>query len=248
MRKLFSILLLSIFFFVNAQEDLLRQANNNYKQEKYVEAIALYDSIVASGYTSSAVYYNLGNSLYKTGQIAPCILNYERALQLSPNDKDIIYNLELVQQHVVDDIDRVEVFFLKRMVRNVRASLASNDWATWSIVSFSFSLLMLLIFFLSQMSWLKRISFYTFVISLILAITTFAFAHKVKDDIAIHNTAIILDPTVTITSSPIEDGTKIFVLHEGTKVEITDRLEGWVEIMLSDGNKGWMKQEALEEI
>lgn len=233
---------------MNAQDNLLREANNKYKQEKYVEAVALYDSIIASGFTSAPVYYNLGNSLYKMGQIAPCILNYERALQLSPNDKDIIYNLELVQQHVVDEIDDVEVFFLTKIARNVRAMLASDDWAIWSISCFVLALLFLLIYFLSRAVFLKRISFYLSVLLFIAAISTFTCANQVQNEITAHNMAIVLDPTVTITSSPIEDGTKIFVLHEGTKVEIVDRLEGWVEIMLSDGNKGWMKETALEEI
>lgn len=248
MKKLILFLFISTFFVANAQEDLLREANNFYKQEKYVEAVAMYDSIVATGYTSSAVYYNLGNSLYKLGQIAPCILNYERALQLAPNDKDISYNLELVQQHVVDELGDVDVFFLTRIVRNVRASQSSDTWAVWSIVSFSVALVLLLMFFLSSSTVLKRLGFYFSIITFVFALSTFSFSSTMRTEITTHDSAIVLDPTVTVTSSPIENGIKIFVLHEGTKVQIVDRLEGWVEIMLSDGNKGWMKESTIEEI
>jgi len=248
MKKL--ILLLSFFplFTLTAQHELIDQANDNYRLEKYEEAVALYDSVINMGLTSAEVYYNLGNSLYKTGKIAPCILNYERALQLAPNDKDIAYNLELVQQHVVDDIDMVDVFFLTKIVNNIRVSQSSDTWAKVSIGTFALTLFFLLFFFLSRHSGIKRIGFYFAILAIIVSLTSLKFSVKRKQVHSSKDSAIVFAPTVTVTSSPIENGTKIFVLHEGTKVQIVDRLDGWAEIMLSDGNKGWMKAETIEEI
>jgi len=40
----------------------------------------------------------------------------------------------------------------------------------------------------------------------------------------------------------------LFVIHEGLKVRITDKLGDWVEISLSDGNKGWLLTESVERI
>lgn len=244
------ILLLSIFpfFSILAQQHLVDQANDSYQQEKYAEAVSLYDSIIVSGLTSADIYYNLGNAHYKMGHIADCILNYERAKQLAPNDKDIAYNLELVQQHVVDEIDLVDVFFLKKMIYNMRMTQASDTWAKISLISFGVTLLLLLFFFLSRYTLVKRLSFYLALLLLILSIASLSFSSHGKKDMTSHESAIVFAPTVTVKSSPNENGTKIFVLHEGTKIQIVDRLDGWVRVMLGDGNKGWMKAETIEEI
>lgn len=250
MKRLFLFLAFLPLFTLSAQSEagLIDQANAFYKQEKYVEAIAMYDSVLTTGFCSSELYYNLGNSLYKTGQIAPCILNYERALQLSPNDEDILYNLELVQQHVVDKIEMMDVFFLKKMIHEMRSKQSSNVWAMLSLGAFGVMLLTFLFFFLSSSVVLKRLGFYLGILSLLTAILSLSFSIKGKQDIVAKDTAIVFAPTVTVNSSPNVSGTKLFVLHEGAKVQIVDELGEWVEIKLSDGNKGWLKTEAIEVI
>lgn len=49
-------------------------------------------------------------------------------------------------------------------------------------------------------------------------------------------------------SSPNQNSTDLFILHEGTKVEISDRLNGWCEITIADGKKGWMECSTFETI
>jgi tetratricopeptide (TPR) repeat protein len=248
MKQLILLLSLLPFFTITAQQELFDQANENYTQEQYAEAVAMYDSIHSLGLSSAELYYNLGNAHYKMGHISSCILNYERALQLAPNDKDITYNLELVQQHVVDKIEMLDVFFLKKMLYNTRITQTSNTWAKLSLVSFAATLFFLLFFFLSRRTLIKRITFYLSILTLIITLVSLSFSSNVKHDMTSHESAIVFSPTVTVKSSPNESGTKIFVLHEGTKVQIVDRLGEWVEILLSDGNKGWMKSETIEEI
>ena len=248
MKNLWVILSLFLFLDVSAQNDLFDQANLAYQEEEYEQAEALYDSLINTGVASAELYYNLGNAQYKNGKVAPCILSYERALQLAPNDDDVKYNLELVQQHVVDDIEEVDVFFLKKMFQNWRRSQSSDFWAKSSLVFFVLFIITLILFFITSRPWLKKSSFYIGSIALIISISTWNFARKNKVDIASHHAAIVLAPTVTVTSSPNDSGTKIFVLHEGTKVGITDLLNDWVEIRLSDGHKGWVKAETIEAI
>ena len=60
--------------------------------------------------------------------------------------------------------------------------------------------------------------------------------------------AIIVAPSVTAKSSPDEYGTSLFILHEGTKVEVVDSVDLWNEIRISNGNKGWVQKSAFERI
>src|SRR6266516_3657581 len=44
------------------------QANRLYEEEKFTEAAAAYQSMIGNGRVSSALYFNLGNALFKSGQ------------------------------------------------------------------------------------------------------------------------------------------------------------------------------------
>ena len=54
--------------------------------------------------------------------------------------------------------------------------------------------------------------------------------------------------SVTVKSTPNESGTDLFVLHEGTKVEILEELGDWCKIEIADGRQGWMKGKDIESI
>ena len=49
-----------------------------------------------------------------------------------------------------------------------------------------------------------------------------------------------MTPTITVKSSPSQSGVDLFVLHEGTKLEILDVMESWDKIKIADGSVGWM--------
>ncbi|MFV0398385.1 MAG: SH3 domain-containing protein, partial [Bacteroidales bacterium] len=60
--------------------------------------------------------------------------------------------------------------------------------------------------------------------------------------------AVIFAPSVAIKSTPDQNGTDLFILHEGTTVEIKSKLGSWTEIELADGNVGWIEQNKMEII
>ena len=50
-------------------------------------------------------------------------------------------------------------------------------------------------------------------------------------------------------STPSKNGTDLFILHEGTKVEITDSsMKDWKEIRIADGKEGWIEASKIELI
>ena len=46
-------------------------------------------------------------------------------------------------------------------------------------------------------------------------------------------------------SKQCENG-NLFYLHEGTKFEITDELEGWSKILISNGSEGWIESNSIK--
>jgi tetratricopeptide (TPR) repeat protein len=225
----------------------LKEANAKYSAEEYNEAILLYESILQTG-ESASVYYNLGNTYYKSGNLGKAILNYERAYLLKPGDEDIRYNLELARSQTVDQIQPIDRFFLVQWIDGLSNVWNTNSWAYISIISFIATLLLAGIFVFTKTTWLKKIAFFTGIFIFLISIIGFTFSKKQKNVLMSHEYAIILSSTVTVKGSPDDSGTALFVVHEGTKVKMKRSLNQWIEIQLADGNVGWIENSHLENI
>ncbi|MCW9096377.1 MAG: SH3 domain-containing protein, partial [Ignavibacteriaceae bacterium] len=59
---------------------------------------------------------------------------------------------------------------------------------------------------------------------------------------------VIVDQSTTVKTSPDPNSTDAFVIHEGLKLNLEDRLDEWVKIKLADGKVGWIENNAVEEI
>src|SRR3978361_2157821 len=83
------LLALPLFSLGDTNSSLFEKGNTAYAKAQYDQAIKSYLQIVNSGNQSAAVYYNLGNAYYKTGDISSALLYFEKAHKLSPGDEDI---------------------------------------------------------------------------------------------------------------------------------------------------------------
>lgn len=232
---------------VSAQssDTLAIRAYNFYTSGQYEEAIDAYKALITAGYESAELYYNLGNAYFKANKISYAILNYERSLRLDPTNEDTKYNLELSKTYIVDEIEELPELFFVRWKKSIHYLFDYNQWAVLSIVLFVIALICFGLYLFTRNLGIKKSGFVIGIILLLLSIYAFTVAHSSYNETKSKNEAIIINPTVTIKGSPDESGTELFVLHEGTKVTIDDKLGDWREIKLSDGNKGWIKIEDL---
>ncbi len=244
-KNIISLLILLLTFVglsLKAQQtQLLDSAAQQYSNNNFEKAITTYETILENGYESAELYYNLGNAYYKSNKIPFAILNYERAKKLSTSDEDIEFNLRLANTHVVDKIETLPTFFLTSWWNTLVQLLSSNQWAAISITAFILGLTGFLIFFLYRITIVRQISFWIGVILIIASVFTFNFSRKQYWLSKNQPTAIIITPSIVVKSSPANSGTDLFLIHEGMKVTVTDRLDKWIEIKLPDGNEGWIK-------
>lgn len=239
---------LCVTFPLVAQDTAIKEAEVAYTKGDYKSAIDLYEGLLENKGESAAIYYNLGNAYYKDGQIAPAILNYERALLLSPADGDIRFNLQMAKQRSVDKIEPLGEFFLAKWFHAVQNLASADRWGTIGIVCFLLCLVCLSVFFFSRQRRFKQIGFYSAVVLLAIVVVANVFASNQADEITNRTEAIVFSPTVTVKSSPDQSGTDLFVIHEGTKVSIKSTLGEWSEISLEDGNVGWMPSKDIVKI
>lgn len=249
MKRLFNLILALLFASaLFAQDNLLQKANELYTKEQFKEAIDGYNQILMANLESPEVYFNLGNAYYKTKQYSKAILNYERAQLLSPDDEDIAFNLQVANQHVVDSIQELPGIFIVRWWNSLVNSQTTDVWALISIVSFLLFLTLAGLYFFARSGNMRRFAFWTACLLFIFSMFSWSFAAQQKSRLVNHSFAIVMQPTVTVKSSPSEKGTNLFVVHEGLKVKITDKLGDWLEVRLSDGNKGWLMADSIERI
>ncbi|WP_439185722.1 tetratricopeptide repeat protein [Carboxylicivirga taeanensis] len=230
------------------QDERFEQGNQHYSNGDFQSAIDTYEGILSTGVESGALYFNLGNAYYKNGELANAILNYERALLLKPHDKDVKYNLELAYSQTTDKIESVDVFFLSKWVADFRNKTTSDTWAYLGIACFVLTLIMAGIFFFSKSVFLRKGSFYLGIGLLIGTMITLTFSYRQKTKLMVRKHAIVFDPSLTVKSSPDASGTEIFILHEGTKVEVLSSLGQWKEIQIADGTVGWVEENSITKI
>lgn len=249
MKRLFNTLFALLFAFtLQAQENLVQKANELYTKEQFKEAIDVYNQILMTNLESAEVYYNLGNAYFKTNEFPKAILNYERAKLLSPDDEDINFNLQVANQRVVDSIQELPGIFITRWWNSLVNSQTTDTWAIISIIAFVVFLTLAGLYFFARSVDIRRIAFFSAWVVFGASMLTWSFAATQKSRLVDHKYAIVMAPTVTVKSSPSEKGTNLFVVHEGLKVRITDKLGDWLEVRLADGNKGWLLTESIERI
>lgn len=230
-------------------EDVTKaEGDSAYIRNDFASAIQIYESLLRKG-ESADVYYNLGNSYYKINEIAKAILNYEKALLLQPGNGDIRANLEIARGKTVDKVEVVPEIFFVTWTKALINSMSVDSWAIWGIVSFLLLIVSLYFFIFSKQVVLKKVGFITGIIFLIVVVMANIFASKQKEELLNRDTAIIMSPSVTVRSTPSENGTSLFILHEGHKVNIKDdSMKDWKEIRLEDGKVGWVPVGSIEII
>lgn len=227
----------------------INTGNEAYKNKEFEKSTEAYTKVLGQNVESAELYYNLGNACFKMKDYTRAILYYEKALKLNPKDEDIIFNLNLVRSRfVVDEIESLPKLLISKWMRDFVAGLHTDSWAWLSILSFIICLILLGLFFFMYNVRIRKISFFAAILLFLFSFFTFIFAARQKKELTANNTAIIFTPTVTVKSAPGESATDLFVLHEGTKVGISDSEGEWVEIKLTDGKVGWLKAETMEVI
>lgn len=229
-------------------DSLWARANAAYSIADYRRAAALYTAILNRGVHSGKLYYNLGNSWFKQGRMGKAILNYNRALLLDPTDEDTQYNLAMANARIVDKIDAVPEFFLKSWLRDLGTSLSTDAWAILGLVFLGVTFAAVILWLLSNTLVLRKLGFYGGMVGLVLCLGCTFYSHFQRGRLLHGGEAIVMNLVAPVKSSPGAGSKDIFVLHEGTKVRVLGQLDGWSEILLTDGNKGWISQAALEAI
>ena len=238
--------LISHVSLAQSPDQLLSTANSMYKDKKYDIAIEAYQKLISQGYKTPEIYYNLANAYYKTEQISSAILFYERALRLSPSDEDSRFNLKLANQKIIDRLTPVPQFFVISGWQRFVNSCSSKAWAIFSLVFIWLSLVAFAIYLF--IGSIRRLGFYSGVFLLLCAIFFLFLSSSANGIEHGHDEAILTATNAYVKSAPDGSSTDLFIIHEGIKLDILDRVGSWSKIRLADGKVGWVDQKSYTVI
>jgi tetratricopeptide (TPR) repeat protein len=242
------VIFLALFSYATENQLLIAKANKAYTDGLFTNAVDLYKEVLTSGNESWELYYNLGNSYYKMNDFASAILYYEKAKKMNPGNEDINFNLKVTNNKIADKIEPLPELFYKQWYRNLSELFPVDIWSRITILTFILSLLFALFYVMSQRVFLRKMGFWAGILFFILSLVSVHFSVQNYKTLQNNTEAIIFAPTVTIKSSPDEKSIDLFVLHEGTKVNILDNIGNWYEIRIANGSVGWLPVSSLEKI
>lgn len=224
------------------------EGNKAYIDGDYKKAIERYTAILDRDRYSVKLYYNLANAYFKTGEIGRAILYYNKALKLAPSNDDVRYNLAIAEAQTKDKIAVVPEFFLNRWMRGIRNTMSCTTWSVVSLAAFAAIFVFALLFLLSGRIAVRKTGFYGALAALTVFVIATSFAIAERRDMLRREQAVVMSSAISVKSSPDRSATDLFVLHEGTKVRIATEIDGWYEIVIADGKKGWTESRNIEQI
>ena len=250
LKKIYTllILILPLTLWASTPEQQLADANKAYFSGHYEAAIKIYEPLVDKGYTSTVLYYNLGNAYFKLGNMPMAILFYEKAKKLSPADSEIEHNIRLANTRIVDKFEAVPTLFYVRWYNSIKNILSPDRMAQVSLTLIASFWVMLGIYFFARRRMLRIISFYTAILFILMGGFGMVLAYQSYHAVLNPTEAIVMEPSIGIKSSPDAKSVDQFVIHEGTKVRVMDRIGAWKEIGIANGNSGWVQSSAIREI
>lgn len=222
---------------------LFKEAGAFYSQSEYSSTIDRYEKIIRSGEESAAVYFNLANAYYKINMPGKAVLNYERALQLSPRDGDINYNYKYVKNRLATGLFPEESNVLKKVIK-AHGDFYSIDEMVLIIALLS-GLMGVFIVCSVYFDFGKRIKITAYMLySLLFCI--FLIGLIVKLDM-VKNTYVVVSSGES-KFEPREKATTYFEIKEGELLSVIKKQNEWLKIKRFDGKIGWVNSESIEKL
>jgi tetratricopeptide (TPR) repeat protein len=216
-------------------------AEDAYRQGDFEEAIHIYLAAIQDGEQSASLFYNLGASLYKNGELGSAMAALLRARSLDPSDPDIRYNLRFLQEKARDKLDT-------RLPQERFSAWSASRWFTERTLFWWMSIALVLVFSLvgwmlftgkaSLVSWMG--TFILLIGALYPGLSLARVLWQAPDWGAVRTAEVDV-----LASPTIRNAVVIFQLHEGAPFAVINESGDWFKIQLSDGKSGWIPREHL---
>ncbi|MBO7133315.1 MAG: tetratricopeptide repeat protein [Bacteroidales bacterium] len=232
-------LLMSLNMFSANVDTMADSAQNCFMQTRYAEALDLYDSICGMGYSSSDLYYNMGNCYYRLNEIPYSVYYYEKALMLDPSNSDAAFNLNIANRSLKQVVEAMPKPFYERWGDSLLGLMGTDAWTVFNIIMLVLVLVGIALYLFMGNIALRKLGFSVAFVALVFFVITAVCAYKSSVRIKKNNYAVVFEQSM-VKSSPNADAVNSFEICEGLKVQVVDSANGQLNIRLADGKEGWI--------
>lgn len=239
-KNILMIMVLGLFapsLFAEDIDNKFENANLLYKASNYEESLEKYLEIKNKNIISSELYYNLGNTYFRLNDYPNCILYYERALRLEPNNNNINNNLKVVKSRLKGDTYVLSEFFLFSFWKDVANLFMPKIWIIINVLLFLLTCVSFIFYYYTIDK--KVLSFYIFLGLSFLFINSFSLGITRQRLLNDRSYAIVFFDNVQGKDSPDSKLNSKYSFYKGQKLKIIDEMDSWYKIRIEDGKEMW---------
>ena len=252
MRKILMLFLASFFhFFVALGQEIdttFENANAAYNAGQFEKAVMLYKQILETGKHSAELYYNLGNSYYRLNQVGESIFYFEKAKQLQPTDEDINVNSSFAQNMAIDAVEVLPKSQVTQLKDSIIELFSQEGWAYFIVLLAWLLVLFWGLYLWNKIPFIKRTFFVSSLVLALFLIGSLFIAVIKSANTADTTYGILFNEKMEVWAEPNSRAEVLFLLHEGTKVQMLDELQDWQKIRIANGSEGWIKNAKVRSL
>jgi len=224
-----------------AQSDAeFAKANQDCAQGHFKEAIVGYETLVRSGRWNTNLFYDLGNTYFRTGDFGRAILNYERALALDRHHPEATANLQIArdESHALElQPTRLEHYLHFASINQYSIAAAAAFWlGAFGIAA--------LIFARRRSAVLIGLSIACL---LVCAISGWA-AYTLEQGSKGQTLAIVTGKDVQARLATADTANSVLALPPGSEIKILSTRGDWVYAALPNDLRGWIQTKNAEQV
>ncbi|MEZ4288688.1 MAG: hypothetical protein R3A47_11245 [Polyangiales bacterium] len=229
-------------------EETFNAANRASAAGRFDEAESLYERLEHADVADTDVYYNRGLNDANAGRYGHAILNFERALQVRPSDKEAARALDSLEEFLAEN--RAERFGKSNIDRDL--SMGSALLRPFTLNTLSAAMLMLAFTFFGAMAISRfdtgrvrqqRATTVAIIVGPLLVLAAIGFA--IKSGAFRDGELAVVVQDGPLLQSPDSDAQPRGTVAEGQHVEALDERQGYRLIRLPNGKTGWIGTEGV---
>ncbi len=239
-------------------QQAMQTAEQLYRKGQYALAAETYQQVADQGFADSALYYNLGLSHLRAGDLGRALWGLRLAQQMEPRDESIQEMLAEVRAQIAESASASDetlgaimeatggsaIYQIADLTTNL---FTLNELALMALGLWTFFALLLLVRVLRvQNRFLRRFSRIAApIVGLALIVTGLTLGSRMVQYHGLTEAVVVAD-SVELNSGPGAEYGSRLVLPSGAEVNVLEERGDWVNVML-DGNgpTGWAPADAV---
>lgn len=210
-----------------------------YDGGAYEEALRLYRELLAAGWESPQLYYNLGCVSYRAGEMGWAVAYLEQARRLAPRDAEIRHNLRVTRAALGGQPLETERSRLLSLLTELLDSYTPADAVRGLLaIGWAAALLLAARWMLGRRGarWMRRAFRLLALLAAVGLIAALLKAHQTRTAPG----GVVVRERAAVLAGPRQGEAVQFTVPAGTLLHLGRRAGDWREVWISEEMRGWL--------